>query len=203
LSRTKKEMIRRRFLQEKFLNASRAQPGPLGLTIVLDHLKPDFNVGKIFRSADAFGVREVLLVGVPWFDPATAVGSFKHVQARFYTAFAQAYAALTAEGVAVYNLEVDAEATLPGTELPERCALVLGNEGVGQSFRREDFPGVGALRIPQWGRAQSLNVSIAAALGMYEYCRRWGKDPGPSNLPDRNRLKHGLPAEAPAQRQNA
>jgi tRNA G18 (ribose-2'-O)-methylase SpoU len=190
LSRTKQDKIRRRFLQEKYLNSIRAKPGPLGLTLVLDHLKPDFNVGKIFRSADAFGVREVLLVGIPWFDVGPAVGSFKHVPARFFGSFAEAHAALSAEGVAVYNLEPEASATLPGAELPERCALVLGNEGVGQSFTRADFPGVGALRIPQWGRAQSLNVSVAATLGMYEYCRRWGRDPGPLLLPDRNKIKH-------------
>ncbi len=190
MSRGKDEPVRRRFLQHKFLNAAHARPGVHGLTLVLDHLKPGFNVGKIFRSADAFGAREVLLVGVPYFDPAPAVGSFRHVPARFLGSFAEAYDLLRAEGAAVFNLEAGAGESLMGAELPERCALVLGNEGVGQSFRREDFPGVGALRIPQWGRAQSLNVSVAAALGMYEYCRRWGRDPGPHALPDRNRIKH-------------
>lgn len=190
MSRSKQDKLRRRFLQEKYLNSIRAQPGPSGLRLVLDHLKPDFNVGKIFRSADAFGVREVLLVGVPWFDVGPAVGSFKHVPARFFATFAEAYRVLKAEGVAVFNLEPEAEVALPRAELPEHCALVLGNEGVGQSFRRQDFPEIGALRIPQWGRAQSLNVSVAAALGMYEYCRRWGRDPGPRILADRNRLKH-------------
>jgi tRNA G18 (ribose-2'-O)-methylase SpoU len=194
LSRTKQEKVQRRFLQEKYLNAIRAQPGPTGLRLVLDHLKPDFNVGKIFRTADAFGVREVLLVGIPWFDPGSAVGSFKHVKARFFSAFGEAYAALRADGVAIYNLEPEAETLLPGAPLPQDCALVLGNEGVGQSFKRADFPDVGALRIPQVGRAQSLNVSVAAALGMYEYCRLWNggavKDPGPLILPDRNKIKH-------------
>lgn len=192
MSRTKQEKVQRRFLQEKYLNAIRAQPGPTGLRLVLDHLKPDFNVGKIFRTADAFGVREVLLVNVPWFDPGPSVGSFKHVKARFFTAFREAYDALKAEGVAIYNLEPEAETLLPGAQLPKDSALVLGNEGLGQSFNRADFPDVGALRIPQYGRAQSLNVSVAAALGMYEYCRHWGegKDPGPLILPDRNRIKH-------------
>lgn len=190
MPRSREEQFQRRFLQEKYLNATRAVYGPTGLRLVLDHLKPGFNVGKIFRSADAFGVREVLLVGIPWFNPAPAVGSFKHVKARFFPDFAQAHAALAAEGVACYNLEVDAQQSLVDAPLPESCALVLGNEGVGQSFRREDFPGVGALRIPQWGRAQSLNVSVAAALGMYEYCRRWAKDPGPTILPDRIQTKY-------------
>jgi tRNA G18 (ribose-2'-O)-methylase SpoU len=190
LSRTKQEKIERIFLQEKYLNSIRAQPGPTQLRLVLDHLKPDFNVGKIYRSADAFGVREVLLVGIRWFDPRTAVGSFKHVPTRWFGSFAEAHAYLKAEDVAVYNLEPEAEQALPGAPLAERCALVLGNEGVGQSFKRADFPGVGALRIPQWGRAQSLNVSVAAALGMYEYCSRWGKDQGVQRLHDRIREKH-------------
>jgi len=190
LSRSKEDLGRRRFLQEKFLNTARAKPGRQQLRIVLDHLKPSFNVGKIFRSADAFGVHEILLVGIPWFDPASAVGSFKHVKARFFSAFADAYSALRADKVEVFNLEVQAGPSLAAAQLPERCALVLGNEGVGQSFRRADFPDVGALRIPQWGRAQSLNVSVAAALGMYEYCRRWAQDPGPCSMPDRIRTKH-------------
>lgn len=194
MSKAKDEAVRRRFLQQKYLNAARARPGVHELRVVLDHLKPDFNVGKIFRSADAFGVREVLLVGIPWFDPGPAVGSFRHVRARFFDDFSAAYEALGAEGVAVFNLEVDADVSLAEAELPERCALVLGNEGIGQSFKRADFPGVGALRIPQWGRAQSLNVSVAATLGMYEYCRRWARDPGPSGLPDRKRGKHVPPA---------
>lgn len=188
--RSAAEKVQRRFQQEKYLNASRAQPGPLGLRLVLDHLKPGFNVGKIFRSADAFGVREVILVGLPFFDPSSAVGSFKHVPARFFDAFGDAFAALKADGVPVYNLDPGAETALPGADLPYDCALVLGNEGLGQSFSRDQFPEVGALRIPQWGRAQSLNVSVAASLGMYEYCRRWGRDPGPSGQADRVRAKH-------------
>lgn len=190
MSRTKQEKIERRFLQEKYLNSIRAQPGPSQLRLVLDHLKPDFNVGKIYRTADAFGVHEILLVGVKWFDPRTAVGSFKHVPTRWFDSFGEAYGALQADQVAVYNLEPGAQQALPGAPLPERCALVLGNEGVGQSFKRADFPGVGALRIPQWGRAQSLNVSVAAALGMYEYCTRWGKDQGVQQVNDRIREKH-------------
>jgi len=191
--RTEREKVERRFLQEKYLNSARAKPGPLGLRLVLDHLKPSFNVGKIFRSADAMGVREVLLVGVPFFDPSSSVGSFRHVPARFFHSFGEAHAALKAEGVAIFNLEPETDQALPGAELPWDCALVLGNEGVGQSFKRSSFPDVGALRIPQWGRAQSLNVSIAATLGMYEYCRRWGKDPGPGAHNDRIREKHGAP----------
>ncbi len=51
----------RRFRRQKQRNVL-AKPGIHEMIIVLDHLKPSYNVGKIFRSADAFGVRRVDLV---------------------------------------------------------------------------------------------------------------------------------------------
>ncbi|HFQ90627.1 MAG TPA: hypothetical protein ENK27_11190, partial [Desulfobulbus sp.] len=45
-------------------NMVSARPGIHSCILVLDGLKPDFNIGKIFRSADAFGAREIHLVNV-------------------------------------------------------------------------------------------------------------------------------------------
>lgn len=172
-------------MQEKYLN-TRAQPGLLPCILVLDHLKPDFNIGKIFRSADAFGCREVWLVGVKWFDPAPGKGSFKHVPARFFEAYAQAHAALLEEGYTAYRLEPEDGPVLWDAEITQPCALVLGNEGVGMSFSRAQFPGVLPLRIPQSGRAQSLNVAVAASVALYEMARRSQvSDPGIRKLHDR------------------
>ena len=174
MGRTKQEKVERRFLQEKYLNARHAAPGPQAFRLVLDHLKPDFNVGKIFRTADCFGAREVCLIGMTWFDPGPAVGSFKHMPAKFFDSFGECYSYLKQEGSTPYRLEPEHGGLLTEAPIVKDCALILGNEGIGHSFRREDFPEVGSLRIPQWGRAQSLNVSVAAAVAMYEVCRRWG-----------------------------
>jgi tRNA G18 (ribose-2'-O)-methylase SpoU len=195
VSRTKQEKTERRFLQEKYLNVRHATPGPQSFTVVLDHLKPDFNVGKIFRTADAFGAKEICLVGMTWFDPSPAVGSFKHIPAKFHASFGECHAYLKAQGLAIYRLEPEHGGLLTEAPVEKNCALVLGNEGIGHSFKREDFPDVISLRIPQWGRAQSLNVSVAAAVAMYEHCRRWGGEaPAPAMKPDRLRDKY------PAQR---
>jgi tRNA G18 (ribose-2'-O)-methylase SpoU len=191
VSRNKREKTERRFLQEKFLNAARAKPGPQSYTVVLDHLKPDFNVGKIFRTADAFGAREVCLVGMRYFDPSSSVGSFKHVPARFFDSFKDCYGYLKQQKLAIYRLEPEHGGLLTEAPIEKDCALVLGNEGVGHSFTREDFPDVSSLRIPQWGRAQSLNVSVAAAVAMYELCRRFGGEvPAVEHKPDRLRDKY-------------
>ena len=66
----------RRFRKQKRINMM-ASPGRHEFIIVLDHLKPAFNIGKIFRSADAFGAAEVHLIATIFFDPAPAKGSFK------------------------------------------------------------------------------------------------------------------------------
>ena len=191
MSRTKQEKVERRFLQEKYLNVRHAVQGPQSFTVVLDHLKPDFNVGKIFRTADAFGAREICLIGMTWFDPSPAVGSFKHITTHFFKTFAECHAHLKAQGLAMYRLEPEHGALLTEGEIAKDCALILGNEGIGHSFKREDFPDVLSLRIPQWGRAQSLNVSVAAAVAMYEHCRRWGgAAPEVVVKPDRLRDKH-------------
>ena len=63
---------------------------------------------------------------------------------------------------------------LPGAELPAKSAFVMGHEEHGLSFDRADYPDIRALTIPQFGPVQSLNVSVAASIVMYEYIRLHG-----------------------------
>lgn len=58
-----RQIARKNYSRQRLLNRL-AEPGPHRCIVVLDHLKPQFNVGKIFRSADAFGMREVHLTGI-------------------------------------------------------------------------------------------------------------------------------------------
>jgi tRNA G18 (ribose-2'-O)-methylase SpoU len=156
-------------------NANRlAAPGCHDFALVLDSLKPHFNIGKIFRSADAFGAREIHLVGIDFFDPAPAMGSFKYVPARFHATFADAYQSLRQEDYRLYTLEPAHGRPLHTVALPRRSAFIFGHEEQGLSFAPGDFPGLTALRIPQFGQVQSLNVSIAAAVVMWEYLRQQG-----------------------------
>ena len=59
-------------------------------------------------------------------------------------------------------------------KLPPRSAFIFGNEEFGHSFNKSDYSAINSLRIPQFGRVQSLNVSIAASIVMYEYVRQNG-----------------------------
>ncbi|MEW7976446.1 MAG: TrmH family RNA methyltransferase [Candidatus Sedimenticola endophacoides] len=154
-----------------------AQPGAHPFVIVLDHLKAGYNVPKIFRSADAFGAAAVHLINIGPFDPTAAKGGLKSVPARFHDEFAQSYDALTREGYTPHTLEADQGEHLTGVRFPRKCAFIFGHEERGLSFDPGDYPGIRKLSTPQYGRVESLNVSVAASIVMYEYTRQHGGEP--------------------------
>ncbi|MES9856990.1 MAG: TrmH family RNA methyltransferase [Sedimenticola sp.] len=151
-----------------------ATPGVHQFIIVLDHLKAGFNVPKIFRSAEAFGAQEIHLIDIGPFDPSPAKGAFKTVPARPYATFEESYTDLTTRGYTLFTLEADRGEPLTAAELPEKSAFIFGHEEMGISFDPKRYPEIRGLSIPQYGRTESLNVSIAASIVMYEYVRRHG-----------------------------
>lgn len=165
--------VQQRYDKERQRNVL-AQPGVHQFCLVLDHLKPFFNPPKIFRSAEAFGAAAVHLVGIGTFDPSPAKGSFRKVPARFHDDFATCYEQLVEEGYTLFRLDPQAQAqdSLCRCELPEKTAFILGHEEFGFSFDPADYPAIRSLNIPQFGSVQSLNVSIAASIVMYEYVRQ-------------------------------
>jgi tRNA G18 (ribose-2'-O)-methylase SpoU len=193
LSKGKTERAKLDFLKQRF-QAGKAVAGCHEFILVLDCLKPDFNVGKIFRTAETFGAREVMLSGIEWFDPGPGVGSFKKVPSKFFKAFADCKAELLARGYTIYALAPGAGAALGKVEFPVKTALVLGNEGLGLSFDASGTEGVVPLRIAQYGQSQSLNVSVAASIAAYEYVRQHGR-PETETQPQPNELRGFHPQE--------
>lgn len=163
--------LQKRYDKERQRNVL-AKPGVYQFCLVLDQLKPFFNPPKIFRSAEAFGAAAVHLVNIGTFDPAPAKGSFRKVPTHFHDNFAACYQQLSEEGYTLFCLEPDAEASLCNCSLPEKTAFILGHEEFGFSFDPADYPAIRSLSIPQYGSVQSLNVSIAASIVMYEYVRQ-------------------------------
>lgn len=161
----------RRFRRQKNANLL-ARSGAHEFVVILDGLKPAFNIGKIFRSADAFGAREIHLVGIDFFDPAPAMGSFKWVPARFHERFETCFQDLRGRGYTLFMLDPVRGVPLPEITLPRRSGFIFGHEERGLSEDITGCTGVRALSIPQFGRVQSLNVSIAASIAMWEYLRQ-------------------------------
>ncbi len=164
-----------RFAFAKRKNMVSGSAGIHSCILVLDGLKPDFNIGKIFRSADAFSAREIHLVGIDFFDPEPAKGSVRWVQFFQHENFAACYNSLDRDNYTLITLEPGQDRSLGREPLPEKVAFILGHEEFGLSFDRNDYPKISSLSIPQWGHVQSLNVSVAASIVLYEYARQHGE----------------------------
>lgn len=149
-----------------------ATPGVHDFVLVLDHLKAGFNVPKIFRSGEAFGVAAIHLVNIGPFDPAPAKGAFRKVPAKFHDNFDACYQQLINEGFTLYALAPEQSCDLANTTLASKSAFIFGHEEQGLSFELEQYPDIQAMHIEQFGHTQSLNVSVAASIVMYEYSRQ-------------------------------
>lgn len=152
-----------------------AKAGKHDFVLVLDHLKASYNVPKIFRNAEAFGAAAVHLIDIGPFDPAPAKGSFRKVPAVFHDDFDSCYRHLLSDGYQLFQLAPDAPHSLCNCELPLNSAFILGHEEFGCSFEDADYPAIQSLSIPQFGDVQSLNVSDASAVVLFEYVRQHGQ----------------------------
>lgn len=175
--REREEMRRQarlRFDKDKTRNVL-ARPGLHDVVLILDNLKSGFNVPKIFRSGETFSVREIHLINIEPFDPAPAKGALRKVPARWHDNFASSYTELKQHGYTFFTLEADCCNNLINTSLPQKSAFIFGNEGLGICFNKQDYPDIQCLSIPQFGSTESLNVSVAASIVLYEYVRQHSK----------------------------
>ncbi len=179
--------LKRFFTYDKKRNCL-AKPGPHQFVFVLDRLKPTFNVGKIFRTAESFGVKEIHLIGIPFFDARAAKGAFRHVPAFFHKNASTCISSLVKGGYRLFALAPSASNQLGKIELPQKTAFILGHEEYGLSPEMRERPELEYIQIPHSGRSQSLNVSVAASIAAWEYVRGYEQTP----VMVRSRVETGL-----------
>ena len=147
------------------------------VTLMLDHVQSPFNVGAILRTAAAFRVDHLWLVG----DTAaptnaktakTALGSQRFVEWTWYDTATEAASAARDEGYGVVGLELTDDAVpLPDLVVMAPVCLVVGHEDRG--LQAATLAACDAVTyIPQLGRIGSLNVATATAIALYELRRR-------------------------------
>jgi tRNA (guanosine-2'-O-)-methyltransferase len=141
------------------------------LAVVIDGMVDTGNVSAVMRSADAFGVQAFHAVdraGGYKHSKRTAQGARKWVDRWVWKEPAEAIAELRHQSYRLVVADLDPAATPIGqTDLSRRTALVFGNELAGVS---EDFLAAAdeVVAIGMSGFAQSLNISVAAAICLYE-----------------------------------
>jgi TrmH family RNA methyltransferase len=150
------------------------------LVTVLEGIEKPGNVGAVVRSADAAGVSAVIVS-----DGGSDLYNPNVIRASLGTIFTlPVFAATTAETVAllrhhkinIFAARVDGAVEYTACDFTEPCAIVLGSEAVGLSDAWRSNAGgtddVTAIRLPMLGAADSLNVSAAAAVLLYEALRQ-------------------------------
>jgi TrmH family RNA methyltransferase len=145
---------------------------PDAATVVLDRLQDSGNVGTVLRSASAFGFTQVVaLKGTAglWSPKVLRAGMGAH----FGLSLIEGVEATALSVLAVPLLATSSHASqaIDQGTLPWPCAWVLGHEGEGVSALVQSQCSQ-ALRIPQPGGEESLNVGAAAAVCMYESSRQ-------------------------------
>ncbi len=151
----------------------------LPLTVVLDNVRSQNNIGSVFRTADAFRVEHIALCGICSTPPhreihKTALGAEDSVEWSYHEDTVECIKWLKERGYRIYAVELAHDSLKLGTDVvatDKPVALVLGNEIDGV---QEDVMELcdGFLEIPQSGTKHSLNVSCAAAIAIWEISKQ-------------------------------
>ncbi|NOZ60603.1 MAG: RNA methyltransferase [Calditrichaeota bacterium] len=143
------------------------------VSVVLDNIRSLHNVGSIFRTSDAAGAEKLYLCGITGTPPRAeiqkaALGSEKSVPWEYVPFAEQAVRALKAQGYQIVALEhTDAPLDFSRVEYNFPLCLVIGHEITGVSDEVIALADL-AVEIPMFGIKQSLNVSVAYGVAIYE-----------------------------------
>jgi 23S rRNA (guanosine2251-2'-O)-methyltransferase len=146
------------------------------LLLILDGVTDPHNLGACLRTADAVGAHAVLIpkdraAAVDGVVRKVAAGAAEFVPVASVTNLARAIDLLKERGIWVVGTDGEAPQTLYAADLKRPLALVLGAEGTGMrrlTRERCDF----LVRIPMAGQVESLNVSVAAGVALFEARRQ-------------------------------
>ncbi|MCK5872116.1 MAG: 23S rRNA (guanosine(2251)-2'-O)-methyltransferase RlmB [Methylococcales bacterium] len=146
------------------------------LFLVLDQVQDPHNLGACLRSADAAGAHGIIIPkdnasGITPTVCKVASGAAETVPIYQVTNLARCLRGLKEQGLWIVGSTGDAEKTVFETDLTLPLALVMGTEGLGMRKLTQqhcDF----LVKIPMQGQVESLNVSVAAGIMMYETLRQ-------------------------------
>lgn len=167
--RTERRQARLRHVLEK------RQPD---LTIVLENVHDVHNASAVLRSCDATGVLGVHLVYTDEapperaFNRVTGAGASKWIELHRHASIADCYRVLREQGFRIYATALRAESSsIYDIDFTVPVAVVFGNEQRGVSDEAIDLAD-GTLHIPMMGVVESLNISVACAVTLYEAARQ-------------------------------
>ena len=147
------------------------------LSIVLENVHDPHNVSAVLRSCDAVGVMDVHLIyhsgqSFPELGEKSSASARKWVLTHKHSSIDECFDCLRKEGKKILTTGMSNEArSLYAIDFTEPIAIVFGNEHAGVS-EEAILKADGNMLIPQVGMIQSLNISVACAVTLYEAFRQ-------------------------------
>ena len=155
------------------------QSEKIPIIVVLENIRSAYNVGSVFRTADAFLLEAIFICGYTCVPPhkeikKTALGAEDSVTWKHFDTATNAIEELQNLGYTVFAVEQAEGSTMLNTikyEPGDKIAVVFGNEvtGVEQTTIQQCK---GCIEIPQFGMKHSLNIATAAGVVLWEMVRK-------------------------------
>lgn len=143
------------------------------LHVAIENFGNDANIGAVVRTANAFAVDTVHIVGRRRWNRRGAMVTDRYQRLAHHDSTAELLTFATGAGLTVVAVDnVPGAVRLEHTVLPRDCLLVFGQEGPGIS----DAARVGAevtVSIAQFGSTRSINAAVAAGIAMHAWISRW------------------------------
>lgn len=142
---------------------------------ILENIRSAYNVGSVFRTADAFLIDRIILTGYTACPPhkeikKTALGAEDSVEWKHFSSAQEAISELKNEGYQIYAVEQATDSLLLSNlnNLEDKkMAFVFGNEVSGvEEHTIQSCDGI--IEIPQYGMKHSLNVSVTAGIVLWQ-----------------------------------
>ena len=143
------------------------------LRIAIQNWEHDFNIGSIVRTANAFNVAGVHIIGRRRWNRRGAMVTDRYLDVSHHPSVTDFAEQIRSEGCVIIGVDNLAGAVpLDRAELPRKTCLVFGSEGPGLT---DELVAVceQLVAITQYGSTRSLNAGAAAAIAMYHWALRW------------------------------
>ncbi|WP_371749011.1 TrmH family RNA methyltransferase [Aquihabitans sp. G128] len=139
--------------------------------VAVENWRHDRNIGAVVRNANAFGAAGVHIVGRRRWNRRGAMATDRYLPVHRHDTVGALLAWARVEGLAVVGIDNVAGSTpIEGTDLPERCVLLFGQEGPGLSAAA--LAAADEVRaIAQYGSTRSINAGVASGIAMHAWIR--------------------------------
>lgn len=142
------------------------------LHIAIENLQHDINIGSIVRTANAFNVRSVHIVGKRHWNRRGAMATEKYLEVHHQPDVKSLYEWAKDNKLTIVGIDnIDGSKNITEHKLLPNTLMIFGQEGPGLSDEMQSICSV-VLHIKQYGSTRSINVGSAGAIAMYEWVRQ-------------------------------